>query len=30
VPKEAGADWRDLPNERVVLSNGVRTDFLRY
>ena len=30
VPREPGADWRDLPNKRVPMDDGRETKKLRY
>lgn len=30
IPAWAGADWRDLPNEEITLTNGMKTQKLEY
>ena len=30
VPKFIGADWRDLPNQKIMFPDGTHTDILRY
>ena len=30
IPKKPGADWRDLPNKKVLLSNGQYAERLWY
>ena len=30
IPKTFGGDWRDLPNTRITLPSGIKTEKLKY